>query len=140
MGHLKLDVRSDWSHQGFYFNPLLILKKKLKKLPRLEKAVIRCASQWRFRRAIFTGFRKKRDLITQAKYKCKTRTRKARDRGMAIVLHMRKVSSRPQSPSFLGHVVLKRGAHYNNNNNNNKFIQYYHFVQVLPIKITIINS
>ena len=27
-------------------------------------------------------------------------------------LHMRKVSSRPQSPSFLGHVVLKRGAHY----------------------------
>ena len=22
-------------------------------------------------------------------------------------------------------------------NNNNKFIQYYHFVQVLPIKITI---
>ena len=24
--------------------------------------------------------------------------------------------------------------------NNNKFIQYYHFVQVLPIKITIINS
>ena len=25
-------------------------------------------------------------------------------------------------------------------NNNNKFIQYYHFVQVLPIKITIINS
>ena len=26
------------------------------------------------------------------------------------------------------------------NNNNNKFIQYYHFVQVLPIKITIINS
>ena len=23
---------------------------------------------------------------------------------------------------------------------NNKFIQYYHFVQVLPIKITIINS
>ena len=27
-----------------------------------------------------------------------------------------------------------------NNNNNNKFIQYYHFVQVLPIKITIINS
>ena len=31
---------------------------------------------------------------------------------MAIALHMRKVSSRPQSPSFLGHVVLKRGAHY----------------------------
>ena len=31
---------------------------------------------------------------------------------MAIVLHMRKVSSRLQSPSFLGHVVLKRGAHY----------------------------
>ena len=28
----------------------------------------------------------------------------------------------------------------NNNNNNKKFIQYYHFVQVLPIKITIINS
>ena len=28
----------------------------------------------------------------------------------------------------------------NNNNNNNKFIQYYHFVQVLPIKITITNS
>ena len=28
----------------------------------------------------------------------------------------------------------------NNNNNNNKFIQYYHFVKVLPIKITIINS
>ena len=27
-----------------------------------------------------------------------------------------------------------------NNNNNNKFIQYYHFVQVLPIKITITNS
>ena len=26
------------------------------------------------------------------------------------------------------------------NNNNNKFIRYYHFVQVLPIKITIINS
>ena len=26
------------------------------------------------------------------------------------------------------------------NNNNNKFIQYYHFVQVLPIEITIINS
>ena len=25
----------------------------------------------------------------------------------------------------------------NNNNNNNKFIQYYHFVKVLPIKITI---
>ena len=25
----------------------------------------------------------------------------------------------------------------NNNNNDNKFIQYYHFVQVLPIKITI---
>ena len=24
-----------------------------------------------------------------------------------------------------------------NNNNNNKFIQYYHFVKVLPIKITI---
>ena len=23
------------------------------------------------------------------------------------------------------------------NNNNNKFIQYYHFVQVLPINITI---
>ena len=29
---------------------------------------------------------------------------------------------------------------FNNNNNNNKFIQYDHFVQVLPIKITIINS
>ena len=28
----------------------------------------------------------------------------------------------------------------NNNNNNNKFSQYYHFVQVLPIKITVINS
>ena len=27
-----------------------------------------------------------------------------------------------------------------NNNNNNKFIQYYHFVHVLPIKITITNS
>ena len=27
-----------------------------------------------------------------------------------------------------------------NNNNNNNFIQYYHFVQVLLIKITIINS
>ena len=27
-----------------------------------------------------------------------------------------------------------------NNNDNNKYIQYYHFVQVLPIKITIINS
>ena len=27
-----------------------------------------------------------------------------------------------------------------NNNNNNKFIQYYHFVQVLPIKITIRNN
>ena len=26
------------------------------------------------------------------------------------------------------------------NNNNNKFIQYYHFVQVLPIKITITKS
>ena len=25
----------------------------------------------------------------------------------------------------------------NNNNNNNKFIQYFHFVKVLPIKITI---
>ena len=32
------------------------------------------------------------------------------------------------------------GVGDNNNNNNNKFIQYYHFVQVLPIKITIINS
>ena len=32
LGHLKLDVRSDWSHQGFYFNPLLILKKKIKKI------------------------------------------------------------------------------------------------------------
>ena len=28
----------------------------------------------------------------------------------------------------------------NNNNNNNKFFQYYHFVQVLPLKITIKNS
>ena len=27
-----------------------------------------------------------------------------------------------------------------NNNNNNKFIQYDHFVQVLPIKITLTNS
>ena len=27
-----------------------------------------------------------------------------------------------------------------NNSNNNKFIQYDHFVQVLPIKITITNS
>ena len=33
-----------------------------------------------------------------------------------------------------------RGEKNNNNNNNNKFIQYYHFVQVLPIKTTIINS
>ena len=33
-------------------------------------------------------------------------------RGMAIALHMRKVSSRPQSSSFLGHAVLKRGVHY----------------------------
>ena len=32
------------------------------------------------------------------------------------------------------------GVGDNNNNNNNKFIQYYHFVQVLPIKITITNS
>ena len=30
--------------------------------------------------------------------------------GMAIALHMRKVSCSPQSPSFLGHVVLKRGV------------------------------
>ena len=27
--------------------------------------------------------------------------------------------------------------HNDENNNNNKFIQYYHFVKVLPIKITI---
>ena len=33
----------------------------------------------------------------------------------------------------------KRSLHLHYNNNN-KFIQYYHFVQVLPIKITIINS
>ena len=31
----------------------------------------------------------------------------------------------------------QRSLKISNNNNNNKFIQYYHFVQVLPIKITI---
>ena len=29
------------------------------------------------------------------------------------------------------------GSQKNNNNNNNKFIQYYHFVQMLAIKMTI---
>ena len=29
---------------------------------------------------------------------------------------------------------------YEEIHNNNKFIQYYHFVRLLPIKITIINS
>ena len=36
---------------------------------------------------------------------------------------------------FGANIPMKIG--HKNNNNNNKFIQYYHFVQVLPIKTTI---
>ena len=41
---------------------------------------------------------------------------------------------------YTGYTWVYRVYRVYNNNNNNKFIQYYHFVQVLPIKITIINS
>ena len=52
------------------------------------------------------------------------------EKGTPFVLSVRAIISKPPPP----------GARAHNNNDNNKFIQYDHFVQVLPIKITIINS
>ena len=47
-------------------------------------------------------------------------------------------SAEEKGSRALSNIVDAFPNDYNNNNNNN-FIQYYHFVQVIPIKIKIIN-
>ena len=41
---------------------------------------------------------------------------------------------------YLNEIPYLLKACNSNNNNNNKFIQYYHFVQVLPIKIILLSN